>query len=230
MIKKGIPQEGLKLIACLSMLIDHAAYIFGGALKWRVVGRLAFPIYCFLLAEGAYHTRDSRKYMLRLAVGALISELAFDFSFYGRWTWQYQNVFVTLLLGVLALEVIKRSSEVWLKVLATVHFALLAELLHTDYGWHGVLLIVLFGIVRDKSWKWPALTAGMAVVFWMINSPSRMVFGIPVPIQMYGLASLLPIALYSGEKLTRNKIAQWGFYLFYPVHMVLLRLLWLVLR
>ena len=68
MIRKSIPPEGLKLIACLSMLIDHAAAIFGFALKWRAIGRLAFPIYCFLLVEGVYHTRSPKKYALRLAL------------------------------------------------------------------------------------------------------------------------------------------------------------------
>lgn len=229
MVKKGITQEGLKLIACLSMLIDHAACIFGGALEWRMIGRLAFPIYCFLLVEGVYHTRNPKKYVLRLAISAVISELAFDFSFYGRWTWQHQSVMLTLLLGVLALEAMKRCPGFLVKALGALPFVLMADLLNTDYGWYGVLLIALFGLVRDLPWKWPLTAVGMAAIFWVMNSMPRMVFGIPVPVQMFGLLSLIPMTLYSGEKLTKSKTAQWAFYLFYPVHMVLLRMLWFVL-
>ena len=230
MIRKSIPQEGLKLIACLSMLIDHAAAIFGFALKWRAIGRLAFPIYCFLLVEGVYHTRSPKKYALRLAFAALISEFAFDFAFYGRCVWQHQNVMLTLLLGVLALEVMKHCPNLLLKILAVIPFALAADWLNTDYRWYGVALVALFGLARELPGKWPLLAAGMTVLFCMMPSSTVMILGISVPVQLFGLVSLVPIALYSGEKLTRSKAAQWAFYLFYPVHMVLLRLLWLMLR
>ena len=230
MIKKSIPQEGLKLIACLSMLIDHAAYIFDGSWEWRAVGRLAFPIYCFLLAEGVFHTRDPKKYGLRLLIAAVISEFAYDFAFYGRCLWLRQNVMVTLLLGVLALEVMKRCPNLPSKILAALPVAFVADVLHTDYSGYGVMLVALFGLTREVPGKWPLLAVGMAILFWLMPSSVVTVLGIPVPVQLFGMAALLPIALYSGEKLTRSKAAQWAFYLFYPVHMVLLRLLWLVLR
>lgn len=230
MIRKRIPQEGLKLIACLSMLIDHAAAIFNWGLRWRAIGRLAFPIYCFLLVEGVYHTRDSKKYALRLAISAVISEIAFDFAFYGRCVWQSQNVMLTLLLGVLALETMKRCPSLLLKILAVIPFAVVADALNTDYRWYGVLMVALFGLAREFPGKWLLLTAGMALLAARMTGATVMILGISVPLQMFTLLSLLPISLYSGEKLTRNKAAQWGFYLFYPVHMVLLRLLWLVLR
>ena len=163
------------------MLIDHAAAIFGFALKWRAIGRLAFPIYCFLLVEGVYHTRSPKKYALRLAFAALISEFAFDFAFYGRCVWQHQNVMLTLLLGVMALEVIKGCRNVPAKIFAALLFALIAELLNTDYGLYGVLLIVLFGITREMPRKWPVLAAGMTVLFLWMPSAVKMIFGIPVP-------------------------------------------------
>lgn len=228
MFKKGIPQEGLKLIACLAMLLDHMAVIFDLSLSWRVIGRMAFPIYCFLLAEGAFHTRNPKKYALRLAIGAVISEFAFDFSFYGRCVWQYQSVMLTLLLGVLALEAMKRCPNLLLKTLSVVPFALLAALCNTDYGWYGVAMVALFGLVRELPHRWLLTAVGMAVLSWALGSGSVMIFGIAVPVQMFCLSALVPIGLYSGKKITRSKAAQWGFYLFYPLHMVLLRLLWLL--
>ena len=226
MRKRGISQETLKLIACVTMLIDHIGYMFGLGLKLRVIGRLAFPIYCFLIAEGAYHTQNPKKYALRLAIGALIAEFAFDFAFFGIWTWQYQSVMVTLLLGYLALTAMKRFDNPAVKTLSVVPFAVLADLLSTDYGWQGVLLVALFGVARDLPWKWLAQTVGMAVLFWLLPSAKKEILSIQVPIQMFGLVSLVLIGLYSGRKITRNKVVQWAFYLFYPVHMVLLRLIW----
>ena len=101
------------MIAIVTMLIDHVGAtvvesqffvtpsdgIYYLYFAMRIIGRVAFPIYCFLLAEGAHYTHDPRRYALRLFVGALLSEPGFDFALFGGWTWEHQNVMVTLLLG-----------------------------------------------------------------------------------------------------------------------------------
>lgn len=225
MIQKRLSQESLKILACVTMLIDHVAAVFRLALKWRVIGRLSFPIYCFLLAEGAYHTRNPKKYALRLAIGALLSEIVFDFAFFGRFYWGHQNVMLTLLLGFFTLRAMEMFPDMFRKVLVVIPFALAAELLCTDYGWVGVALVALFALTRELPGRWPILAAGMAILFLSIPSATRMIFGIRVPIQIFGLAALVPIALYSGKKMTNNKAIQWAFYLFYPVHLLILWLL-----
>ncbi|MBQ5865712.1 MAG: hypothetical protein IIW56_03400 [Oscillospiraceae bacterium] len=100
-----LPQEGLKLIACLTMLIDHFGHTIVPCLPvpymanlyyaCRIIGRIAFPIYCFLLAEGMYHTRNPGKYIGRLAIGILLAEIPFDLLFEGGISWEYQSVMVT---------------------------------------------------------------------------------------------------------------------------------------
>lgn len=224
-MQKRFSQETLKILACVTMLIDHVGAVFRLALKWRMIGRMSFPIFCFLLAEGAHHTRNPKKYALRLAVGALLSELAFDYAFYRGISWGHQNVMITLLFGFLALRAMDKCPDIVQKALIVIPFALAAEVLHTDYGWEGVALMALFGLTREMPGKWPILAAGMAVLFLSIPSTVKTILGFRVPIQLFGLAALVPIALHSGKKLTNNKAAQWAFYLFYPVHLLLL---WLI--
>ena len=116
----GLSGTALKRIACLSMLVDHigASLLENGLFKqgafWpgdvqldgvlRLAGRLAFPIYCFLLVEGFLHTHDFKKYALRMLGFALISEWPFDWAFFSGVYWGHQNVYFTLLLGLLAMK------------------------------------------------------------------------------------------------------------------------------
>lgn len=235
MKKRGISQETLKLIACVTMLCDHIGAVFvpgapGYQLYYalRIIGRIAFPIYCFLLAEGAYYTRNPKKYALRLAIGAVLSELPFDFAFFGGWTMEYQNVMLTLLLGFGALEAMKKCPNLLLKLLAVVPFALVAEWLKTDYGGFGVVLIALYGLVRGMPHEGWLRLLGTVLACWLMGSAEIPILGIWIPIELFAVLALVPIALYTGKKVTGNKAVQWGFYLFYPVHLTVLYLLLIV--
>lgn len=226
MRKKGLSQEALKGIACFTMLLDHigATMVQGYAL--RIIGRIAFPIFCFLMAEGTFYTKNTRKYGLRLMIGALLSEIPFDLAFRGRLTWEYQNVMLTLFLGFLTVEIIQRTEFDIVKVLAVSGGFALAEWANTDYGGFGVLLVVLFSQTRGKLWF---QTIMVAMFSWMINSLKIPVLGILVPIEMFAIFAMIPIALYSGGKVTSNRAVQWGFYLFYPVHLIILVLVRILL-
>lgn len=243
MKKQGISQETLKLIACVTMLIDHigATVVYSAYLAaWnegnyavsnglvpvyqvmRAIGRIAFPIYCFLLVEGFCHTHDLKKYAGRLAVGMLLSELPFDLAFSGAVDWKGSSVMVTLLLGCLMLAGMN-GMRGWWKLLAIPPFYGIAEWLGTDYGGHGIAIIAMLaltrGLPREKLWR----TAGLAVLLWF--GATVTIGGITFPIEALGILSLIPIFCYSGRKLTRSKWVQWAFYLFYPVHLTVLWLL-----
>lgn len=239
---KCISQEALKVLACLSMLLDHFGAIvlyplYRDAISagsdavglWeayrllRTVGRLAFPIYCFLLSEGVHHTRNPRKYGLRLMIAALLSELPFDLALHGGFTWQNQSVMITLLLGFLALECMKRCPGLLAKIIAALPFCIVAELMNTDYDAEGVALIALFYLTRESPRKLLLQFFGM----WFLFSPSHLMAlnwlgGIRITTQEWAVVSLIPISLYSGEKQSRSKGLQWAFYLFYPVHLTAL--------
>ena len=211
----------------MTMLIDHIGYIFGFGMKMRVIGRLAFPIYCFLIAEGAHYTKNPKKYALRLAIGAALAEWPFDYAFFGYWTWQYQSVMLTLLLSFFAVQAMKCFSNPALKVLAVIPFGIMAELLQTDYGWYGVALTALFALTADMPQKWLLRVVSIVAMSLPMTSMEKVILGIRVPIQLFAVGSLVPIALYNGKKRTNSKAAQWAFYLFYPLHMLVLRLIWI---
>lgn len=219
MEKKGIPQEMLKIIACVTMLLDHigATMVQGNTL--RIIGRIAFPIYCFLIAEGAYYTKSPIKYLLRLSVGLVLSELPFDLAFRLKPTWEYQNVMVTLLVGFLVVEVIQNSKRDITKLLAVCAGFAFAEWGNTDYGGYGVLLVVLFSQTREKLWLQTIMVAMFA---WMMDSFRITVLGIKIPIEMFAVLAMIPIGFYSGKKVSSNKALQWAFYLFYPLHLTAL--------
>lgn len=211
---KGLSQEGLKLIACASMLLDHiGAALAPGALWLRIIGRIAFPIYCFLLVEGVYHTRHPGRYALRLVIGVVLSELPFDLLFYGGWTWAHQSVMVTLLLAFGMALVMKNTKSPLLKLLAVAAAAVLAKLLRPDYGWFGILVVALFVLVRGSEFRLLILALGLPALALLTRRAE---------IELFYVGAVIPIAFYTGRKATASPAVQWAFYLFYPAHLAAL--------
>lgn len=225
---KRLSQEALKLIACVTMLIDHFGYgiVFHLPVPnvvdlyyiCRIIGRLAFPIYCFLLVEGMRHTHQPGKYIVRLVIGILLSELPFDALVKGSIDWSYQSVMVTLALGAVMLLCMQKTEEKWLKVLLVLPFAILAELARSDYGGWGIVMIAVFALFEQI----PMQMVAVLLVNAAVESATISVFGVNVSVQLFATLAMIPIALYSGRKLTHSKAIQWGFYLFYPVHFLFL--------
>lgn len=216
----SISQEGLKILACVTMLIDHIGAVFFPQLRWlRILGRMSFPIYCFLLAEGVHYTRSPLKYGLRLLFVALLAEIPYDLLFYGQFTWTRNSVMMTLLLGFCAGIAANHCSD-WLKLPATLPFILLGRYCSGTYGMYGVAMIVMFSLTRDFPYR-------KAVQFVLMILLSLRMAGFPthVGIQFYAFAAMVPISLYTGEKRSRSSTLQWSFNLFYPMHMLILLLI-----
>lgn len=205
----------LKWIAIISMLIDHFASSFllaynvtsaqdfqGMYANMRLVGRLAFPIFAFLIVQGYQHTSDIKKYIRNLFLFALISEVPFDLAFYRQpMHWGHQNIFFTLFLGVIALALYEKFEQIFKQGLAVLLFGLLAEILAVDYGLYGVFFIVGLGILRDKK---------------LIQALFIIVMG---SVQMTASLAVIPLWFYNGERGRQNK---WFFYIFYPGHLALI--------
>lgn len=198
----------LKCIAIVSMALDHTGAVLYPSQIWlRCLGRIAFPIFCFLIVEGFFHTHDVRRYMGRLGVFALISEIPYDLAFRGvPLEYDHQNVFFTLLIGIGMMVLLERNREWPVKAVILLLAMWLAVLIRSDYNFRGVLLIFVFYIFHES--RWLAVTAGG---FW-----NFLYQGV---IQKYGVLSVLPLALYNGE---RGRKMKYFFYIFYPVHLLLL--------
>ena len=223
----------LKLIAACTMFIDHMGYtLFPGVMWLRCIGRVAFPIFCFLIAEGCVHTHDRKKYALRLFVFAVLSEIPFNLmTGWAVWNPYDQNVLWTLLLGAAVCWSIdgvlkRRTAPAFVLTGAAMVAAFwLLEVFCTDYGGWGMLLVAMFYGVRRAPYGQAAKMAAQAVglAFFCIG-----VMG-GVTIELWALTALVPIWLYNGQRGFSHKAVQYGFYAFYPVHILILSLIALYL-
>ncbi len=229
MEKRGLSQEVLKLIACITMLIDHIGMLFfPKILIFRIIGRLSFPIYCFLLAEGAAYTKNAGRYALRLFLCAVISEIPHDLACNGKISLGYLTVMVSLLIGFGMLWAMGKTTKWWLKLFFIGTGVVLGRIIPCSYGWTGILVMAVFGLTRGKKFAWLVQVVALTALFGIIPSSKITLGSICLSIQYFGVLALIPIWLYSGQKLTQNRWVQWGFYLFYPVHFLVLYLIKLI--
>ncbi len=247
-VKKGISGSTIKLIAIVTMFIDHVgatvvwrmilsnagkngmiAYdgVLLGYMLMRYIGRIAFPIYCFLLVEGFQKTKSKAKYAMRLGIFALVSEIPFDLAFSSKvLEFHYQNVFFTLFVGLLTMMIVDMldqkltniSNEHTSKLPVIIKYAaelvvlavgaLIADLLCTDYGAIGVVCILVLYFFRKN--KVMQIIAGCCAFLWEVTAP----------------LAFLSIGFYNGKRGLKLKYV---FYLFYPLHLLILYLICVVL-
>ena len=223
----------LKLIAACTMFIDHMGYtLFPGVVWLRCIGRVAFPLFCFLIAEGCVHTHDRKEYALRLFAFALLSEIPFNLmTGWAVWNPYDQNVLWTLLAGAAVCWLMdgalkRRTAPAFVLTGAAMVAAFwLLEVFCTDYGGWSMLLVAMFYGVRRAPYGQAAKMAAQAVglAFFCIG-----VMG-GVTIELWALTALVPIWLYNGQRGFSHKAVQYGFYAFYPLHILILSLIALYL-
>lgn len=205
----GLSGSTLKLIAIISMLIDHTgAVLLNGSQAYtlcRFIGRIAFPIFCFLLVEGYCHTHDIKRYAGRLFLFALISEIPFDLAFSRTpVNFYYQNVFFTLWIGIGVMYAMDRMGSPVLKLFAVVAGMAAAGILRTDYSWMGIAAIAVLYYTRESRLR--QVFCGALMFLW----------------ELPAVGGFLPIYFYNGK---RGVSIKYLFYVFYPAH--LLVLVWL---
>ena len=201
----------LKLLAMLTMTLDHiGVQMFPGVLWLRIVGRLAFPIYAYMIAEGCAHTRNRRKYLLQMAGLALLCQLVYFFAMGSL----FQCILVTFTLSILLIYACDTGSRP-LTALALLGVAFVTVALPRllpgtdfaiDYGFFGVLVPVAAYLGETRRKKLLFTAGALVVLAWLVGG-----------IQWYSLAALLPLALYGGQRGKRRM--KWLFYLYYPLHL-----------
>lgn len=207
----GISGFALKWIAIITMGIDHiGAVLYPQYIILRIIGRISFPIFCFLLVEGVLHTHNIRKYIKRLFLFALISELPFDLAFYGKIMLQHQNVFFTLCAGVIMLAVLEYRRNNIDSLLVVIGTILLTETVASDYGAGGILIILCFYVLYRKHFLKQAAFAGVNLLYYGTG------------VQAYAGLAAVPLLFYNGKQ---GRSMKYFFYLFYPVHLLILYLI-----
>ena len=207
--------SALKVIALVSMVTDHSAYYLmeHGTLLYEVMrcfGRIAFPVFAFLIAEGFRHTRNRMKYFLQLLGFAVVSEVPWYLLNGADGT---HNVLFTLALGVMALtafETLKKDGILCGAVILSI--AYFASWLGVDYEWRGILMMVVFYLLGNVSN--PSFPSGRKAQLFCAF-PLVMHYGI-----IGALLACLVIAYYDGTRgFIHGKVAKYGFYAFYPMHL-----------
>lgn len=197
----------LKMLAVAAMLADHVGFAFRIDFL-RFFGRLSMPLFCFVLALGFYHTKSRGRYLLRLLVFALLSEIPFDLFIFGRaFDLGKQNMLFTLALALLVLWLCgKAHNNLLLCAAFLAAGCAVGVLLRLDYGWIAILLTFVFYYFEAKTLLLLASGALLAVYG-----------GIKGGYYPFALLALLPVAAYNGR---RGPAAKYFFYLFYPLHML----------
>lgn len=214
----GLSGSALKVIAMITMVIDHIAFYLmehGTVLyeTMRCIGRIAFPVFAFLIAEGFIHTRNRYRYFFTLLGFAVISEIPWYMLNGDDGT---HNVMFTLALGVATLMVLENLQQCSLILggLFTVSMAGLASWLGVDYEWRGILIIVIFYLFNEYGHTF-SYNRGMQF------------FSIFVLMMHYGvigaIMACMILYLYNRKRgFVQGSIAKYGFYAFYPIHLVFL--------
>lgn len=236
-MEKGLTNSKLKIIAFLLMVIDHiGVVIIGNCLLnygystplfgfitnpsydtfvlsfiytvLRLIGRLSFPLFAFLLVEGFFNTTNRKKYLYRLSIFALISEIPYDlmtsnmiFNIYN------QNIFFILVLGIIMMILLEKEEDKLLKPVVVLLISLIASALQISYGIFGILLIFIFYFFRKKKDR----------------KKRNIISGIFMLYQYTAPLSLLLINKYNGK---RGKYNKYFFYIAYPIHMIILFLIY----
>ena len=237
-MSSGFTAFHLKMIAIITMLIDHTQVIFPEVFSpWlRVVGRLAFPLFAFLLAEGFRHTRSRGKFLLRLAIFAVVSEPFFDMAFndannlLGVDFLNDTNIFYTLLLGGAAITAFDYIKNKWHSrvsaIFAVVLCCVLAAFVGADYGELGVIFIFGLYAIREE-WRLKAmfflcLLLWLPLFMYLVRGYTLQYSGWNMAMVIATCLTVPPVANYNKKRGVDNPRLKWMFYVFYPAHMAVL--------
>lgn len=220
--KNNMTSFVLKIIAVFSMIFDHLGYIIFGKFSFmNCIGRLSFPIFAFSITEGFSHTKNFKKYLCRLLIFAIISQVPY-MLFMSTFSTRFSlNILFTLLLGLITISVYNKINKKILGMFFVISCALIAHFLHFDYGWFGILTIFIFYKFKHNK----LLASLLFILITFINYFYSYITYLKIEyifIMLFCILSLIPINLYNGKK---GKNLKYFLYIFYPLHLIVLYLL-----
>lgn len=221
---KIIDGTTLKIIAMICMLFDHLGdNIFLSQTWMRIIGRIALPLFAFCISEGYIHTKDKKRYLKRLLLFSIISEIPFNLLLNGTIIYlEHQNVILTFSIAVLSLIVFdkiitnKKKISYVFGTFIVLLFAIISLLLKTDYNLFAVLLVFIYYVFNSKGNN---IRNIIGTVYQVLLRN--------VGIYIFGALSCIPIFLYNGKK---GKGIKWLFYIFYPGHMLIIYLIKILIK
>lgn len=224
----------LKIVALITMFLDHISYpLFGGYSYLNLAGRIAFPIFAFQISEGVIHTKNIKKYMSRLGIFAIISQIPyqlFHFKFINPNDISL-NVFFTLFLGLISICIYDYIKNVFsnkknklhldkiIGIILAFFVAYIAELLHTDYGFWGVIVVFMFYFFKENKL---AMIISFITLCIIKYGYRLIVYGFNIPTFLLGIFTALSIIFISLYKGKQGKKIKYLLYFFYPIHLLLL--------
>lgn len=212
----------LKIIAVISMVFDHLGYIILGKFSFmNYLGRLAFPIFAFCITEGFTHTKNLKKYLYRLLIFAIISQIPYMLFMNNLTTRFSLNILFTLLLGLIAISIYDKTNQKVFGMLFVILCAAIAHFFHFDYGWFGILTIFIFYRFKENK----VLASLLFILITFINYFYSYITYLKIEyifIMLFCMLSLIPINLYNEKK---GKNMKYFLYIFYPLHLIVLYLL-----
>ena len=209
----------LKIVACLTMILDHIKYAIPELNNFVTIyfGRIAFPLFAFLLTEGYVHTSNLKKYYKRLIVFAIISQIPFMLFRTLVGDWKYLNIMFTLLLGLITITAYDKIEKKYISIPICILVIALGEILRVDYGWFGVILIFLLYLFKEKKILLTISYILLITIYYIIRGFD--VFYIKHLLYIiFTIVPLILIYLYNGKK---GRSIKYFYYLFYPVHMLI---------
>ena len=215
----------LKIIGIITMLIDHIGYVFYDHSILRVIGRIAFPIFAFQSVIGYEHTSNKKKHLLKLFLFGVISQIPFYLMNNAVKQFASLNIMFTILLGLISISIFNKFSNRFDGLLAVFFICFLGIILRVDYGWFGVLLIFLFNYFKDNKIKMVLATC----ILFVLHYAMKIVYLDALyylKLLFSSFLSLVPICLYNKKEGIKTKYL---FYVFYPLHMLLLWLIFIII-
>lgn len=238
-LKFEITSFSLHIMAMIFMLCDHLWGTIVQGNDWLTcIGRLTFPIYAFMIVEGYFHTKNLKKYVGRLLIFAILSEIPFNLAMGSRLFYPiHQNVLWSFLIsiGLIHWNEKVKEKKLWKRILVGFASILIGSIVgiitFVDYYHAGILMVLVFYFFRHKKW-WCYL--GQFICMWYINCD--MLGGLQYEMNILGqtyfisrqgfaLLALIPIWLYNGKQGYHSKTLQFIYYAFYPVHLLILGIL-----